>query len=145
MLCAFKQAECVNDALLGIMHRDRTDFSVTFRALARYTVDAAGFEGLFASGEDIQTWTDSWRAALRDQGISDDAAARVMLDANPAYIPRNHRIEEAIRAAEDRGDFQPTLRLMEVLAHPFEDQPGNDRYAAPPLPEERVRQTFCGT
>ncbi|BDQ33869.1 protein adenylyltransferase SelO [Pseudodesulfovibrio portus] len=131
--------------LLGIMHRDRTDFTVTFRTLAESTADDAGLVGLFSSGEDIRAWTGSWRAALRDQGISDDAAARVMRDANPACIPRNHRIEEAIRAAEDKGDFQPALRLAEVLARPFEAQPGNDRYAAPPRPEELVHQTFCGT
>jgi uncharacterized protein YdiU (UPF0061 family) len=64
---------------------------------------------------------------------------------NPAYIPRNHLVEEALDAAVNRQDFAPFEQLLEVLSHPFEETPGNGRYAAPPTPEERVQQTFCGT
>ncbi|MCA3376348.1 MAG: hypothetical protein INF64_04390, partial [Roseomonas sp.] len=60
-------------------------------------------------------------------------------------IPRNHLVEAAIRAAEDRDDFRPFAALMAVLARPFEDQPENTAYASPPKPEERVLATFCGT
>jgi uncharacterized protein YdiU (UPF0061 family) len=63
---------------------------------------------------------------------------------NPAFIPRNHRVETAIRAAE-QGDLGPFDSLMAILAQPFDDQPGQEAYADPPLPEERVLQTFCGT
>ena len=68
-----------------------------------------------------------------------------MQDTNPAYIPRNHRIEESIRAAEDHGDFAPFHRLVDVLAAPYDDQPDNAAYQKPPLPQERVTKTFCGT
>ena len=64
---------------------------------------------------------------------------------NPAYIPRNHRIEQVIRAAVDHDDFGPFARLAEVLERPYERQPGREAYADPPLPAERVQQTFCGT
>jgi uncharacterized protein YdiU (UPF0061 family) len=65
--------------------------------------------------------------------------------ANPAFIPRNHLVEAAIRAAEDRDDFRPFEALMAVLARPYEDQPERADYASPPKPEERVLATFCGT
>ena len=68
-----------------------------------------------------------------------------MRSVNPAYIPRNHQVEAIIRAAVEQEDFAPFERLMAVLAAPFDDQPGNERYAAPPLEHERVRATFCGT
>jgi uncharacterized protein YdiU (UPF0061 family) len=75
-----------------------------------------------------------------------DAERReAILRANPAFIPRNHRIEAVIRAAEDRGDFAPLDILINVLATPFDDRPDFADYANPPLPEEIVRQTFCGT
>jgi uncharacterized protein YdiU (UPF0061 family) len=63
---------------------------------------------------------------------------------NPAFLPRNHRIEEAIAAAE-QGDFSPFERLVRVLSRPFDDQPGDAELAEPPAPHERVHATFCGT
>jgi uncharacterized protein YdiU (UPF0061 family) len=67
-----------------------------------------------------------------------------MRSANPRYIPRNHRVEEAIAAAV-RGDYAPFETLVTVLSAPFGDQPAFARYADPPRPEEVVHQTFCGT
>jgi uncharacterized protein YdiU (UPF0061 family) len=64
---------------------------------------------------------------------------------NPAYIPRNHLVEEALAAAVQQDDLAPFEALLEVLARPFDDQPGRERYALPPEPEQRVRATFCGT
>jgi uncharacterized protein YdiU (UPF0061 family) len=64
---------------------------------------------------------------------------------NPAYIPRNHRVEAALAAAEQRGDLEPFRELLAVLAAPFDEQPAAAAYAAPPRPEEVVQATFCGT
>ena len=76
----------------------------------------------------------------------DPAERRVAMRAvNPAYIPRNHRVEAVIRAAEDRDDFGPFEELLTVLSKPFEDQPAFAPYAEPPQEHERVRQTLCGT
>jgi uncharacterized protein YdiU (UPF0061 family) len=63
---------------------------------------------------------------------------------NPAFIPRNHRVEQAIVAAT-AGDFAPFEIMVRVLAHPYDDQPEFAHLADPPLPAERVRATFCGT
>jgi len=68
-----------------------------------------------------------------------------MLAVNPAYIPRNHRVEAVIRAAVDDDDFAPLHELVTVLSTPFDDQPAFARYADPPAAHERVLQTFCGT
>ena len=67
-----------------------------------------------------------------------------MRRANPKFIPRNHRIEAAIKDAED-GRFDSFHQLNDVLATPCDDQPGVEHYAQPPAPEEEVLQTFCGT
>jgi uncharacterized protein YdiU (UPF0061 family) len=64
---------------------------------------------------------------------------------NPAFIPRNHRVEAIIEAAVNRNDFAPFEELLAVLAKPYDDQPALAGYAEPPKPDERVLQTFCGT
>ena len=63
---------------------------------------------------------------------------------NPLFIPRNHRVEQAIRAAQV-GDLAPFSTLCEVLRRPFDEQPGSATLADPPRPDEVVRETFCGT
>jgi serine/tyrosine/threonine adenylyltransferase len=68
-----------------------------------------------------------------------------MRQANPAFIPRNHRVEAVIRAGVDRGDFAPFHELVAVLSRPFEDQPEFAHYMEPPQEHEKVLQTFCGT
>jgi serine/tyrosine/threonine adenylyltransferase len=68
-----------------------------------------------------------------------------MRASNPAFIPRNHLVEEAIFAAVSKGDLSPFENLVAVLSRPFDDQPNCGRYAEPPRPDQVVRQTFCGT
>ena len=67
-----------------------------------------------------------------------------MRSANPAFIPRNHRIEEMIAAATS-GDFGPFHRLVRVLARPYDDQPSDAELAAPPGADQWSYRTFCGT
>ncbi len=63
---------------------------------------------------------------------------------NPVYIPRNHRVEEALAAATD-DDLGPFRRLLDVLAQPFDERPGLESYAAPAPPGFGAYRTFCGT
>ena len=76
-----------------------------------------------------------------------DAATRreAMLAVNPAYIPRNHRLEAVIRADVDEDDFAPFHELVTVLSNPFDEQPAFAHYADPPPEHQRVHRTFCGT
>ena len=123
--------------LLSRMSTSRADFTNTFRALA-----TSGYAGhLVTDAGAWESWAPDWQARLaREPG---DTAA-TMRAANPAAIPRNHRIEEMIDAAV-AGDYAPFHRLNAVLARPYEDGPDTAHYALPPAPEERVQQTFCGT
>jgi uncharacterized protein YdiU (UPF0061 family) len=89
---------------------------------------------------------DSWAVRWRQRLSGDPAARRAAMQAvNPAYIPRNHRVEAAIAAAIADGDFQPFEELLVVLSRPFEERPEFAAYAEPPLEDERVLRTFCGT
>jgi uncharacterized protein YdiU (UPF0061 family) len=87
---------------------------------------------------------DAWAAKWRQQRELQPLASSAMRKVNPAFIPRNHRIEAAIQAAQ-RDDFAPFEELLTVLSKPYDDQPQFAAYAEPPKDEERVTQTFCGT
>jgi len=128
--------------LLRHMAEQGADFTLTFRALAAAAEgDASAARAQFTDPAAFDGWAEGWRARI----TREEAPAGLMRATNPAFIPRNHLVEAAIRAAEDRDDFRPFEALMAVLARPFEDQPEGAAYASPPKPEERVLATFCGT
>ncbi len=126
--------------LLRLMADNGADFTLSFRGLSEAAADPAkepGVRRLFRDPAALDAWLPVWRARLRD--------AEGMRAVNPAFIPRNHLVEEALAAAVDQADFQPFETLLEVIAKPFDDQPGREVYGQPPRPEQVVHQTFCGT
>ena len=100
---------------------------------------------LFTKPEGIDAWLLRWRERLTDEIQTDSERQSHMQLVNPVYIPRNHQIEAAIRAAEDENDFGPFHALHAVLQNPFQYQAGKDDYMLPPRPEEEIENTFCGT
>ncbi|CAN5705324.1 YdiU family protein [soil metagenome] len=135
--------------LLVAMAEGGADFTLTFRRLADEAAeDAGGDPGartLFADPPAFDAWASRWRRRLALEPQDGAARRAAMRAVNPAFIPRNHRVEAVIAAAVERDDFRPFEALHEVLTRPFEHQPAFARYAEPPLQHERVRETFCGT
>jgi uncharacterized protein YdiU (UPF0061 family) len=134
--------------ILTAMKQNQVDFTLFFRRLADVQAedsDAEPLRALFVDPTQCDAWLPRWRQRLAVE--PQDAAERraAMRAVNPAYIPRNHRVEAVIRAAVDQGDFSPFEELNRVLAQPFDDQPEFLRYAQPPEAFERVIRTFCGT
>ena len=127
--------------LLEWMRQKSADFTNTFRALSaeKLTDDAT------LADPDFRVWHARWQARLGRQPQSLGAAVELMRAHNPAFIPRNHKVEEALEAATERGDLQVMQRLLNVLAKPYENEHDNPEYSAPPAPSDHVYQTFCGT
>jgi uncharacterized protein YdiU (UPF0061 family) len=141
-------AELAQD-LLSCMAENKADFTLTFRRLCDVSAadpetDAAVSE-LFEDPAAFHSWAGQWRQRLDQEGVSDDMRQLAMREVNPAVIPRNHLVEEVIRAATESQDFAPLDQLMTVLASPYKDKPEYAYYRIPPRPEQVVRQTFCGT
>ncbi len=144
--------EALAQDLLERMDAGNADFTLTFRGLCDATADAAHDDDvarLFADSSAFHNWAPRWRARLAEEGGDADACRASMRSVNPAYIPRNHLVAEVIAAAT-LNDYQPFERLNAVLAHPYDDQRGDDqtgfeRYMLPPEAHEVVHQTFCGT
>ncbi len=118
--------------LLTRMAENQADFTQTFRSLA---TEPGTARDQFIDPTAFDDWHKRWNA----RKPSGDMRA-----VNPAFIPRNHRIEQAIEASL-QGDDAPFHRLNHVLARPFDDQPDAADLAAPPEAQELVRATFCGT
>ncbi|MCL7940449.1 YdiU family protein [Halomonas sp. ATCH28] len=133
------------DAFLEALQAGRADFTLAFRYLAEAVEgDAPALLELFEAREGIEAWLPRWRERLaREDNGPAEIAAR-MRAVNPLYIPRNHKVEEALAAAAE-GDLAPFEALREVLADPFTEQPGREAYARPAPPTEAVFRTFCGT
>ena len=118
-------------SLLEAMQKAGSDFTVTFRNLAEDKVP-------------FPEWEKMWRARLARQPQSAAEVAAHLRKHNPARIPRNHRVEQVIVAA-NAGDYGPLNRLAAALAKPFDDSSEFAEFSQAPTSQEQVSATFCGT
>jgi uncharacterized protein YdiU (UPF0061 family) len=134
------------ESFLDLLYRQKVDYTLAFRRLGE-SPDAPGeaVRSLFADREAFEAWLGRWIARLAAEPRPARERAEAMRLANPVFIPRNHRVEQALAAAVEHGDYTPFEDLLAVVTRPFDDQPGRERYADPPRPDERVERTFCGT
>jgi uncharacterized protein YdiU (UPF0061 family) len=134
--------------LLATMRQSEADFTLTFRRLT-LAAESPGkqteLRELFAATSDIDGWLLGWQERLTCDPQTVDERVASMRAVNPAFIPRNHRVEAALNAASERGDYRPFRELLGILQRPYDDQPEVNEYGQPPQPSERVLQTFCGT
>ena len=133
----------LTDDLLAIMIAERLDHTRTFRLLA--TVLRGADRAVADLVDDSVRWLDWQSRWLADITADPQSTADAMDRVNPAYLARNHLVEEALAAAAT-GDLAPTEALLDVLRDPFTVRPGLDRYAAPaPASFTAAYVTFCGT
>ncbi|MFK2826601.1 YdiU family protein [Bacillus sp. B190/17] len=134
------QDEVLMNDLLHLMKKYRADYTNTFRAL---TFDTQENTALFEASEFVQ-WRKRWLERLDRQREAKEAANQLMRNSNPAVIPRNHRVEEALEAAIERGDYSVMERLLGILANPYAHTAEQADYATVPVSTAPYR-TFCGT
>lgn len=132
---------------LDVLAHGEADFTLGFRRLGD-DLDAADGQGtarqLFKDPGSFDAWSARWRQRIASEAADTATRRSAMQSVNPKFIPRNHRIEAMIQAALG-GDFRPFEEILAVVSRPFDEQPGMERFAEPPRPDERVLQTFCGT
>ncbi|MEE2862307.1 MAG: protein adenylyltransferase SelO [Paracoccus sp. (in: a-proteobacteria)] len=119
------------ERLLGLMAQQRADFTRVFAGLS----DGSA-RNEFSDRGAFDAWARDWRALSPDRDT--------MAQANPRRIPRNHQVERAIAAAV-AGDMAQFDRLFHAVTHPREARDEWADLATPPLPDQVVHQTFCGT
>ena len=134
--------------LLTLMQEKESDFTLTFRALSDrvhpQSADGGGVRELFTFTDAWNPWLQRWSDRIGSGSRTGEEIQRSMNSVNPAFIPRNHLVEEAIAAAYE-GNLQPFETLGEVLSRPFAYDARHAVFATPPRPEQVVCATFCGT
>lgn len=141
--------EALFKTLLDQMADHGADMTNSFRAFSHAGVLSgqqapAGLPASMAAG--LAPWLEAWRGRVASAGGADWAArAQGMRQVNPCYIPRNHKVEAMIKAAVQERDYTMFHEMLHLLATPYVEQPGMERYATPPRAEEVVPYTYCGT
>ena len=126
-------------SLLNIMEENNLDFTNTFRTLTMLEEDCEVFES-----EEMKSWYDIWKDRLTRQQESIEQSQQLMKSHNPAVIPRNLKVEEALEAAVDRGDMSVFEKLLQALKDPYDYSIQRDDYINPPTSDTNYR-TYCGT
>ncbi|MDF2523128.1 MAG: hypothetical protein K0R31_769, partial [Clostridiales bacterium] len=135
------QDESLIEDLLTMMQKYHGDYTNTFRAL---TFDKKEENILFGTTEFTQ-WQELWQERLGRQQEPKTLSHQLMRNSNPAIIPCNHRVEEALEAAVKHGDYSVMERLLAILADPFAHSPEQAEYSKLPTPSACPYRTFCGT
>ncbi|MFJ5714727.1 YdiU family protein [Neobacillus sp. NPDC093127] len=133
--------ESLIENLLTMMQKYRADYTNTFRAL---TFESHEDLSLFGTSEFAQ-WNEQWQARQERQEESKASSIQLMQNSNPAIIPRNHRVEEALEAAVQHGDYSVMEKLLDVLSNPFAHTSEQAVYSTLPAPSTQPYRTFCGT
>ncbi|MGM0883730.1 MAG: protein adenylyltransferase SelO [Bacillota bacterium] len=134
------QDESLIESLLSMMQKDSADYTNTFRAL---TFDKPE-DTVLSGNTEFAQWHELWQARLGRQQESKASSHQLMRSSNPALIPRNHRVEEALDAAVKQEDYNVMERLLDVLSNPYAHSPEQEEYSTLPATSTCYR-TFCGT
>jgi uncharacterized protein YdiU (UPF0061 family) len=129
------------DHLHHIMQKNKADYTNTFLELTQMRKP----QGEMEDNKDFLKWYIKWRDRLSRQSQSKAQSIQLMKDSNPAIIPRNHRVEEVLKAIEEKKDYSPLNDLMKVLEKPYEHTEDQKRYADPASPSNMPYVTYCGT
>ena len=129
---------------LDLLEANQSDFTLAFRRLSELLINVDNIKSLFDFPEPFDDWLARWQARCALENISSEDRHRQMISINPAFIPRNHLVEQAIDKAYT-SDLSMFHRLNLRLSKPFEYDSSDHDLATPPRPEQIVKQTFCGT
>ena len=129
----------IND-LLSLLHEQKADYTNTFCSLMNEDVQN---DKIFNNKEFID-WHQKWKECLAKNNNSTEESLKLMRSVNPIVIPRNHKVEEVLEAA-NKDDLNPFHDFLKVLEKPYENQSKTNNYQSPAPPSEKKYQTFCGT
>ncbi|MGM0975447.1 MAG: protein adenylyltransferase SelO [Bacillota bacterium] len=131
--------EALITGLLKVMQKSEADYTNTFRALT------LGENTGLNNDQEFASWHDQWQERLTRQKESKEEVHEKMKNSNPSVIPRNHRVEEALEAAVNTGDYSVMKKLLAALEHPYAYTKEQEEYCKLPEPSGMPHRTYCGT
>jgi uncharacterized protein YdiU (UPF0061 family) len=136
------------DDFLALLAQERVDMTIAFRALAAFDRGHGATPGavrdLFLDRAAADAWGARYLRRLERESRGEAERHAAMQRVNPKYVLRNHLAQEAIERAQ-AGDFAAVRQLHEVLRRPFDEQPGNERYADHPPDWARDIEVSCSS
>ena len=131
--------------LLKIMMDNQSDYTITFRGISEVLRDNLDeFYGQFNDREEIDVWLIDWQNQLKEEHKDIASLAEQLDSINPAFIPRNHILQEVIEGAYE-NDFTKFYEMIEIIKNPFVANKETSSYMTAPLEEQKISKTFCGT
>jgi uncharacterized protein YdiU (UPF0061 family) len=132
--------------LLEIMEEEKADFTNSFRLLSKALIgDTQSIRKLFNNSRRFDGWMMVWQERISQEGVAEEKIATSMNKINPIYIPRNHKVEEVLKAAVNENDMKPFSSLYSILQNPYKEIIGLESFSEP-APESNIPyKTFCGT
>jgi len=134
----------VND-LLASMDGQQVDYTLLFRQLIDILENENDTCSLFTDATKFEHWVTRWKERIKRDGIDHTKSIELMKQVNPIYIPRNHKVEEAIETAVKHADYSNFEVLLTTLSTPYLTQAGKEDYTVPAPETFGPYQTFCGT
>jgi uncharacterized protein YdiU (UPF0061 family) len=129
--------ELINN-LLNWMQLKKADYTNTFCFL----MNIGSIQDQIYKDKDFIDWSKNWKKRILINGGSKENSLELMKKNNPIVIPRNHKVEEALEAANN-NDLKPMNNLLSILKKPYDKQNNIENFQAPSNNENY--QTFCGT
>ena len=126
--------------LLSWMHKSKADYTNTFCVLMEQNFK----KNKIYNNQSFLDWKKQWKIRLKINNNLPEESLKLMRSSNPLIIPRNHKVEEALDAANS-GDLKPTKNLIKILEKPYEDRQEIKDYQSPAPPSDKIYKTFCGT
>ena len=126
--------------LYSWMHKNKADFTNTFCLLMNEKI----INSEIYEDNNFLIWKKRWKERLKTNNNTSEKCLELMRSVNPLFIPRNHKVEEALKAA-DKNDISLLKKLITILKKPYEPQKENEDYKCPAPINEKKYQTFCGT
>ena len=126
--------------LLTWMHKNKADYTNTFCILMNENVQ----KNKIYEDENFIIWKKRWEERLKLNNNNPEKFLKLMRSVNPLIIPRNHKVEEALEAANN-NDLSPLIKLIKILEKPYDKQQENIDYQSPAPLGNKKYQTFCGT
>ncbi len=125
--------------LLTWMHQKKADYTNTFCHLMNNDKK----KNHLYEDKHFAIWKKRWQQRLLQNNNSLEKSLELMRKSNPLVIPRNHKVEEVLEAAE-KGDLKPINKILEILDQPYSDNKDLSEYQNPSLSSKKY-ETFCGT
>ncbi len=125
--------------LLTWMHQKKLDYTNTFCHLMNFEIEK---NENFKDNE-FQSWKKRWQERLKINSNTPEKYIKLMKGVNPLIIPRNHKVEEVLNAA-NQNDIKPLNKFLKILENPYSDQKDIKEYQLPSFSKEKYK-TFCGT